>query len=225
MPKYIKITDAIKKDMTKEFTNMLNGLSSTYGEFVYKREFAHEKENAILWFTPMAYNKSVALIKGFASEVAWHGTVSRIEGTDNEFLIEDILVFPQDASSHTVGTDQQIYQTWLYRHDDDTFNKIRMQGHSHVNMGVQPSGVDIKHRQSIISQLEPDMFYIFMIWNKAMEFSALIYDMAHNVIYEDDEIEIMLHSEVINTFMEEAFTLVQMAGHVPQEWHLEDDEN
>ena len=35
---------------------------------------------------------------------------------------------PQEVTVSTVNTDQAAYTEWLYGLDDDTFNKIRMQG-------------------------------------------------------------------------------------------------
>jgi len=119
-----------------------------------------------------------------------HGSVTR--SNNNEFIIDDIFVYPQEVSSSTVNTDQKSYMEWLYALDDDTFSKIRMQGHSHGNMGVSPSGVDDTHRQQILNQLEEDMYYIFMIWNRSLNSHTLVYDMAKNVLYEDDDVKVML---------------------------------
>ena len=106
--------------------------------------------------------------------------------------IEDIFVYPQEVTGSTVNTDQEEYTKWLYELDDEIFNKLRMQGHSHVNMSVSPSGVDDKHRQQILDQLEQNMFYIFMIWNKSLSVHTLVYDMARNILYEDDDVDIQL---------------------------------
>jgi hypothetical protein len=36
-------------------------------------------------------------------------------------------------------------------------------------MGTTPSGVDTNLYDQLLGQLEDDMFYIFMIWNKRWE--------------------------------------------------------
>jgi len=190
MPRPIVLTEEIKQKALTDFTAMLNNVKMSDGKFSYSKSFEYQDYNAVVWLTPEAYKKIVALVTGFSDEVGWHGTVSR--SGENEFTIEDIFVYPQEVTSSTVVTDQFAYTEWLYELDDETFNKIRMQGHSHVNMGVSPSGVDDKHRQKILEQLEPDMFYIFMIWNKSLSVHTLIYDMERNVLYEDKDVDVMM---------------------------------
>ena len=175
------------------------------------RPIIFENSSVTLWLTQTAYRKTLALVMGFSDEVGWHGTVTRTK--DDEFIIEDTFVYPQEVTGSTVNTDQNIYTEWLYSLDDDTFNKLRMQSHSHVNMGVSPSGVDNKHRQQILDQLESDMFYVFMVWNKALSVHTLVYDMAANVLYEDDDVEIkLLGDEDMNEFLADAMEKVQKSG-------------
>jgi len=190
MPRPIVLTAEIKQKSKDDFAAMLDSVKMSDGKFNYSKSFEYQDCNAVVWLTPEAYKKIAALVTSFSDEVGWHGTVSR--SGDNEFTIEDVFVYPQEVTSSTVITDQFAYTEWLYELEDDTFNKIRMQGHSHVNMGVSPSGVDDKHRQKILEQLEPDMFYIFMIWNKSLTVHTLIYDMERNVLYEDKDVEVML---------------------------------
>ena len=165
MPKPIVLTEEIKQKAREEFNSLLDGVKMSDGKINYNRSFKYENSGAIVWLTQEAYRKIVALVMEFPDEIGWHGTVSR--SGDNEFIITDIFVYPQEVTGSTVNTDQQAYTEWLYELDDETFGKIRMQGHSHVNMGVSPSGVDDKHRQKILDQLEKNMFYIFMVWNSA----------------------------------------------------------
>jgi len=171
-------------------------------------KFEHEHSRAAVLLTPEAYRKTVALVSEFADEVAWHGRVTR--SSENEFTIEDIFVYPQEVTGATVTTDQSAYTEWLYSLDDDTFSAIRMQGHSHVNMNVSPSGVDEQHRKKILEQLEGDMFYIFMIWNKSLAVHTLIYDMAHNILYENKDIDVkLLIEDGMDEFLTDAREKVQ----------------
>ena len=208
MPRPITLTKKIKRDAIKDFSEMLDNMKMSEGTLTYSKSFKYETGNAVVWLSLEAYKKTVALVSEFSDEVAWHGAVSRI--SNNEFIIEDIFVYPQEVTGSTVNTDQNAYTQWLYALDDDTFNKVRMQGHSHVNMGVSPSGVDDKHRQQILGQLEADMFYIFMIWNKSLSVHTLIYDMARNILYEDKDVEIKLAGfEDMDTFLADAKSKVQ----------------
>jgi hypothetical protein len=137
--KPIRITDDLKKQAQKEFKALLDDLKMSDGEISYSKSFKYKDASAILWMSPVAYAKTLALVNMFSDEVAWHGSVTRTG--KNEFIIEDIFVYPQEVTGSTVSTDQEGYSKWLYEFDDDTFNTIRMQGHSHVNMGVSPSHV------------------------------------------------------------------------------------
>jgi len=202
------MTEEMKQQARDDFAATLEGVKMSDGKFNYSKSFKYENAGAVVWLTQEAYRKIATLVTEFPDEVGWHGTVSR--SSDNEFTIEDIFVYPQEVTGSTVNTDQKAYTNWLYELEDDIFNSIRMQGHSHVNMGVSPSGVDDKHRQQILDQLEPDMYYIFMVWNKSLSVHTVIYDMARNVLYEDNDVEICLHGgEGMEEFLADAKEKVQ----------------
>jgi len=148
-----------------------------------------EESRANLVFEPMAFAKMLSLVNNFDSEVAWHGTATR---DGNTYTITDILVYPQEVSGATVNTDQEEYETWLYELEDEQFNNLRFQGHSHVNMGTSPSSVDLSHQERIVDQLEDDMFYIFAIWNKKMERTIKIFDLASNTLYETKDVDVFI---------------------------------
>jgi len=151
----------------------------------------------------------VKLVTSFADEVAWHGLAVR--RGENEFVIEDILVYPQEVTGSTVQTDQTLYTNWLYGFDDETFDKIRMQGHSHVNMGVSPSDVDKSHRAKILAQLDKGMFYIFMIWNQLLQIHTIIYDMKNSFLYENSDITVkIIGDDSLESFLADAKEKVQL---------------
>jgi len=206
------MTEQMKHSAMEDFTAILKDMKMSDGNLQYSKSFKYKDKNAVIWLTQDAYRKILALVLGFSSEVAWHGTVTRTG--INEFTIEDIIVYPQEVTGSTVNTDQELYTDWLYGLDDETFNKVRMQGHSHVNMGVSPSGVDNTHRQQILEQLEPDMFYVFQVWNKSLSVHTIIYDMQNNVLYEDKDVEIyLLENEDMDDFMIDAVEKVQTRSH------------
>jgi len=208
MPKPIRITDELKTKAQAEFTALLDGLKMSDGEIRYSKAFVYQEATATLWLTPLAYSKTVALVTKFSDEVAWHGLAVR--QAPNEFVIEDIFIYPQEVTGSTVNTDQDKYTGWLYEFNDETFNGIRMQGHSHVNMGVTPSAVDTGHREKILEQLDADMFYIFMVWNKALKTHTLIYDMENNILYEDGDIIVKtIWDDTMDAFLADAEEKVQ----------------
>lgn len=201
MSKPIKLTDELLGKIQEEFIANVRSKKMFDGKISYTKNFKWEdsdNDNAFVTFSPVAFAKMVMLLQHFDSEVAWHGVAYRDEKDGNLFHITDIMVYPQLVSGSTVNTDQDKYQEWLYALDDDQFNNLRMQGHSHVGFSTTPSGVDETHQEKILSQLDDDMFYIFMIWNKKFEHTIKIYDMLNNTLYEDKDIKIFIGNEGVD---------------------------
>lgn len=162
------------------------------GKVKFDFDFAKVEEKAILYFTETAWMKMQYLIAVFGSECAWHGVVERHGEDKSEFIVKDILVYPQQVTGATVTTDQTEYEDWMNALDDDTFNALKFHGHSHVNMGVTPSSVDNEHQRGIVSQLNDSQFYIFGIFNKSGNRWLKIFDMKRNIAFEKDDIEVKI---------------------------------
>jgi hypothetical protein len=171
-------------------------------------------KRAKLYFSPKAWIKMSTLVDGFSTEVEWHGLVSRM--SKNSFYIEDILIFKHVATGSTVVTEQDEYNKFLDSLPDDVFNKMKMHGHSHVNMACSPSGVDMQYRKDVVSNSgkptnKYDVFQIFLITNKRAEFEAQIYDITNNILYDKGDIDIDIlfaKDETSTSFLEEAKKLV-----------------
>lgn len=201
MSKLIKVTQEYLDEVRKDFEEVLTGGKFSDGKITFTKTVGTINRKAKVLFTPDAWHKMQALVSDFDKEVAWHGVAYRGEdGNKDEYYITDILVYPQEVTGATVNTDQEKYEMWLMSHDDDVFNNIRMQGHSHVNMGVTPSGVDTSLYDRILEQLDDEMFYIFMIWNKKKDKTIKIYDLKKNVLFDtaDVTVETLPSSEDIS---------------------------
>ena len=212
MSRPIKLTNELISAIQQEFIEAVKKTKMSEGKINYTKNFKWDGEDkASVVFSAIAFAKMTMLIQEFSSEVAWHGVAYRDEKERSKFYIEDILVYPQEVTGSTVNTDQDAYQTWLYTHDDRVFNNIRMQGHSHVNMGTTPSSVDLAHQEGILSQIDDDMFYIFMIWNKKFERNVKIFDMANNTLYETGDVDVYIGGEGcdLNAFIKDAKGLVK----------------
>lgn len=209
MSKLIRITDDILNDAKREFNDLLENGKFSNGEIRFSKSLAEIDKNAHVYISEIAWLKMWTLISEFDKEVAWHGTAFRGEN-EGEYIIKDILVYPQEVTGATVTTDQQKYEKWLQELDDDTFNNLCFQGHSHVDMGVTPSSVDNHLYDGILQQLDSDRFYIFMIWNKRRQHMVKIYDYRDNVLYEDKdtEISIMDDGSGIERFVRDAKEMV-----------------
>lgn len=212
MSKLIKMTPECLAQCKKEFEEALSTGKFTDGKITFTKTLGTIDRKAILYFSEMAWIKMHTLIREFDKEVAWHGVAYRGEDkSKDEYFITDILVYPQVVTGATVNTDQDEYTTWLFNHDDDVFPHIRMQGHSHVNMGTTPSVVDNTHQEKILDQLEDDMFYIFMIWNKRKEKFIKIYDLEKNVLFEtaDVTVTVLEDEHGMEKFLKDAKEMVK----------------
>ena len=159
-------------------------------------------------YTPLAWTKQNLLIMSQSGEVGWHGIVEVVDRGKNIYKITDIIVYPQIVSGATVTTDELVYSNWLGSQPDEIFNGLKAHFHSHVNMGVTPSGVDEADKDKIVEQLsknKPEQFYIFMIWNKRLEFSADIYDVMNGIRWKNDDVTIEVEGiGEINKWLAEA---------------------
>lgn len=191
MSKIIRLTPKIFDSVLADFKDMLGSVKLSDGKISYAKSFDKIERKAELMFTELAWLKMQALIKEFDKEIAWHGIARRGDDeTKDEYIISDIMVYPQEVTGATVTTDQAEYQTWLYQFDNEVFNSIRMQGHSHVNMSTYPSKTDTDLYKNLLSQLDNTMFYIFLIWNKRGEKTIKIYDLAKNVLFETSDVTV-----------------------------------
>lgn len=123
-------------------------------------------------YTKKAWEKMNKLVDEYECEIAWHGVCKELD--DGDIEVQDILVYPQVVSAATVEMDDG-YGAWLDSLDDETFNNLRLQGHSHVRMAVFPSGVDMEHQNEIAGRLKPGQYYVFNIRNKFGDSKSWIY--------------------------------------------------
>lgn len=210
MAKRIKFTPEDIEATVLEFRESLKTIPD--GKISFTKTLGTISRKATVFFSELAWLKMQGLIWNFDKEVAWHGVATR--GTDeneDDYYINDIIVYPQEVTGATVTTDQVKYQSWLYALNDDTFNNLRFQGHSHVNMGTTPSGVDTNLYNEILSQLNADMFYIFMIWNKRGEKTIKIYDLKKNLYFDTSDVTVkVIQGEIgVEAFISEAKRQVQ----------------
>ena len=145
-----------------------------------------EEDKVEVLFENDAYKQMNALVENCDKEIGWYGTVERT--SEKQFLIKDIIMFPQTVSGVTVQTDDTEYTNWSNGLPDEVFNFMRFYGHSHVRMGCSPSKIDSDHYKSMIQNCHD--FYIFGIFNKnaTNNYWFNIYDIANNILYEKDDI-------------------------------------
>lgn len=209
MAKKLRLSNEEIATLLREFEANLRSMKTCEGSVTFTKNFQNAgNERAKVVFLPAAWEKMQALVREFSTEVAWHGLVKRGD-EPNTYIIYDIIVFKQTVTGATWTTNQAEYEQWLMEQPDEVFNNIRMHGHSHVNMGTSPSATDLNQYASYIEQLGSDMFYIFMIWNKKLEKTIKIYDMASNTLFETADCDVSVdYGDWLPEFIENAKKLV-----------------
>lgn len=223
MAKILKMTPELREQCRIEFQaaieKALADAKFADGKLSLTKEFGKVDRKAKIYISEIAWMKLTTLLREFSKEVAWHATAYRLPDGD-EYYIKDVLVYPQTVTAATVDMDEELYAKWLMdgvMADDERFDHIRCQMHSHVNMGVFASGTDEQHQQEILSQLRDDDFYIFMIWNKRLDAYMRIFDMEKNILFEKEDIEWCVMDETIGLaqFLEDAKKIVKEKTYTP----------
>lgn len=164
----------------------------------------------VIYFSLEAWTKMQVLVQTCSKEIAWQATVEKIPYANNKnnwyYYIKQVFVYPQQVTGAFVDVDPVKWTEWGLKLPDEIYNKLRFQGHSHVNMATNPSGTDYATYQSLLDQLKKDDFYIFMILNKRNEFTLFVYDFAQNIIFDtkDCHIDVLLpKGEALSRWVEE----------------------
>ena len=142
-----------------------------------------------IFITPGAYVKMRKLVDDTTTEIGWYGTVTKYPGLNEVYVIEDIIVYPQRVTGATCVQDDDKMFEFEMSLTTEQVNHKRFHGHSHVNMGVSPSGVDEQFYQDILSQVND--YFIVTITNKRNEYTVRFYDVANNILYSDLPIRVL----------------------------------
>lgn len=154
-------------------------------------------------------NKPILLLssKAYAELVSMHDTqyskskefmyIGEVVKDGNIYLVEHFNIVPQCKNSGAYcETDDEKYATWL----QETYpikerNKVRLHGHSHVNMGTSPSGTDDTNVLNMMKFV--DDYFIQMISNNRLVTTFNLYDKQNMLIYKDLEYNIIMENGVL----------------------------
>lgn len=187
--------DMLDKAWKKQKEALLNsrlGLHDTSVTFNLSDLFIPKEqiEKPTIYITTDSWFRMFALVAGTSEEIGWHGLVENL--TPGKYLIHHVQCYPQIVTAATTTTDEEEYTKWNMALSMDEVNNMRFQGHSHVNMGVSPSAIDIEYYNSILKLLPAESFYIFCILNKRDVSTWLLYDLKTNLIYEDKDLDVRI---------------------------------
>lgn len=185
-------------------------------------QYIEEKhlEEPTIYITTEAYVKLRKLVDDTTTEIGWYGTVTKMPGFESVYVIDDIIVYPQVVTGATcVQDDDRVFEFELSLSTDQV-NRKRFHGHSHVNMGVTPSGVDEQFYQDILTQVED--YFIIMVTNKSGNYYTRFYDMQNNILYTSIPVQVMLDDGIAlehwyddatqNNLKEHTYTVPVKAG-------------
>jgi hypothetical protein len=222
--KRLSFTQADMDLMLEEFKKSLATFRSNQEKFTYEKKFSEvakvdesKVKKPIIYFAMEAWLKMLELVKQCDKEIAWQATVEKRKYKNKEdsedffYYIKNVLVYPQKVTGTFVDVDEVKYAEWSLQLEDEIYNNLRFQGHSHVNMGVSPSGTDLNTYQNFLDQLNKDDFYIFMILNKRSEFNIMVYDYKQDILFEnkDCHVDILTSQGSLNKWTEEAMKKVE----------------
>ena len=157
-----------------------------------------------IYISANAYVKMRMLVDQMSTEVGWYGSVTKCPGLQETYVIEDILVYPQTVTGATCEQDETKMFDFEMSLTTEQVNSKRFQGHSHVNMGVTPSGVDEQFYQDLLTQVND--YFIICITNKKNDYTVRFYDVENNILYTDLELKVLLDD---GTDTNNWFTLVK----------------
>ena len=120
-----------------------------------------------------------------SDEIGWLGTATR---DANTIYIKDTFLFKQDVHGTTTEITPEgltDFATELMSRPDgvEIWNEMRVWGHSHVNMGVSPSGQDNQQMGEFAKNGQP--WFVRLIANKKGECKIDVYEYDRGLIHLD----------------------------------------
>lgn len=155
-----------------------------------KCEILKEQNIPEIYVTQKALYKMRYYIDKTDKEIGWLGYVDKI--SDTCYLIEDVFLLKQKVHSTTTEIDPDALAslaTDLIKQGEQgiaLYNKIRLWGHSHVDMSTSASYQDDKQMDDFATS----NFYIRLIGNKRGEWNVCLYDFTNNILWSDLEMKL-----------------------------------
>ena len=142
-----------------------------------------------LYILPQAKEKMELYCDLSTDEIGWLAYVERFEGVG--FLITDCILLKQEVHATTTEINPEaLLEFWNNTPVEKQVN-IKLWGHSHVNMGVTPSGQD----DSQMNYFEDgNPWFIRLITNKKREYHIDIFDYANGIKVHMDQADLKIYN-------------------------------
>lgn len=156
-----------------------------------------ESKKPIIIFTSKAYAELVSMHKTNYSKSLEFMYIGEVLKNENNYIIKHFNIIPQCKNSGAYcETDDDKYAIWLQQtYDIKDRDKIRLHGHSHVNMATSPSGTDDSNVLNMMSFV--DDYFIQLISNNKLVTTINLYDKQSMLIYKNLELLILLENGVL----------------------------
>lgn len=142
-----------------------------------------------LYILPQAKSKMELYCDLSEGEIGWLAYVEKFEGVG--FLITDCVLLKQEVHSTTTEiTPEGLLEFWNNTPVDRQAT-IKMWGHSHVNMGVTPSGQDDSQMEYF---KDGNPWFIRLITNKKREYHIDIFDYANGIKVHMDQADLKIYN-------------------------------
>lgn len=156
-----------------------------------------ESKKPVIIFTSKAYAELVSMHKTNYSKSLEFMYIGEVLKNENNYIIKHFNIIPQCKNSGAYcETDDDKYAIWLQQtYDVKDRDKIRLHGHSHVNMATSPSGTDDSNVLNMMSFV--DDYFIQLISNNKLVTTINLYDKQSMLIYKNLELLILLENGVL----------------------------
>lgn len=151
-----------------------------------KKEVSLLRDDYNLYILPRAREKMELYCDLSEGEIGWLGSVEKIEGEG--FLITDCFLLKQEVHATTTEIDPTaLLELWEATPEEDR-PKIKMWGHSHVQMSTNPSGQD-DDQMDYFKDGNP--WFIRLITNKRREYYIDVYDYDKGIKVHMDQSDLL----------------------------------
>lgn len=186
--------------------------------------FQMAKDKLTIYFTADAYVKASLLVDAHPMEVGWDMV---IKPHKDGYIVEDVLVYPQEVSPAYIHVDPSTYGMWKAGLSENEDKYLCGQAHSHVNMSVTPSTTDMANQKDGICSKKGG-YFLYQIWNKRNDITSLFYDIDHKIFYPscNIQIEVELKDKTVSEFIMNSYQMAEINNNddIPAEFMEDFDE-
>lgn len=185
----------------------------------------YDENNYNVYILPEARAKMELYCELCEKEIGWLGFVEKYDGVG--FLITDVVLLKQEVHAATTEIDPAALLDFWGQTEPEKQSKIKIWGHSHVNMAPNPSGQDDSQMDYF---KDGNDWFIRLITNKKGDMNITIYDYKNgievhdNVLYtynpQRQELKKQIEAEIKEKVSEKVYKPVESSYRKPYQQSL-----